>query len=131
MSGENNLDILLADMRPELRHQPYVFLTSAKDFDEKIKSGAVMVFLEAEGVTIVVAEEIAQVLKIEYQNTWAMITLTIHSDLNAIGFLAAITKKLADAGISVNAVSAFYHDHLFVPWEKRDNAMNILRSFSK
>jgi hypothetical protein len=58
-----------------------------------------------------------------------MITLTIHSDLQAVGFLAPIMTRLAEAGISVNPVSAFYHDHLFVPWDKRNEAMEILESF--
>ena len=61
---------------------------------------------------------------------WALITLTIHSDLNAVGFLAAITKKLAESNISVNAVSAYYHDHLFVPFEKSKQTMKLLQKIS-
>lgn len=60
-----------------------------------------------------------------------MITLTVHSNLNAVGFLAAVAAKLAEHQISVNVVSAFYHDHLFVPDEKAEQAMQILlNSFS-
>ena len=57
-----------------------------------------------------------------------MITLDVHSALDAIGFLAAVATLLAKAGISVNAVSAYYHDHLFVPREKADEAMRLLAS---
>ena len=59
-----------------------------------------------------------------------MITLTIHSDLSAVGFLARITDKLAKAGISVNVCSGYYHDHLFVPIEKANNAIDILKRLS-
>lgn len=59
-----------------------------------------------------------------------MISLMAHSSLDAVGFLAAITAKLAAAGISVNPVSAFYHDHLFVPFDKAEMAMNLLSEFS-
>jgi hypothetical protein len=52
----------------------------------------------------------------------------VHSALTAVGFLAAITTRLAEAGISVNAVSAYYHDHLFVPWERREEAMEVLKN---
>jgi hypothetical protein len=45
-----------------------------------------------------------------------------------VGFLAAITGRLADAGISVNPVSAFYHDHLFVPEHKADEALHHLQN---
>jgi hypothetical protein len=44
-----------------------------------------------------------------------------------VGFLAAITASLAEAGISVNAVSAFYHDHLFVPVERAEDAKLLLQ----
>ena len=60
-----------------------------------------------------------------------MITLTVHSSLEAIGFLAAITGRLAEAGISVNAVSAFYHDHLFVPEHRAEEALHHLQNVSK
>ena len=47
------------------------------------------------------------------------------------GFLAKITEKLAGAKISVNAVSAYYHDHLFVSKEKAGLAMKKLKELQK
>lgn len=130
MSGESNLDTLLKNMRPEMREGQYVFLTSKEGYNADVQRNAVMIFREVEGITAIVKDDIARALDDGKQPRWAMITLTVHSDLAAVGFLAAITRKLADAGISVNPVSAFYHDHLFVPWDKRDEAMEILKSFS-
>ena len=59
-----------------------------------------------------------------------MITLNIHSSLEAVGFLAAVLPRLATAGISVNAVSAFYHDHLFVPIDRAQEALEILEAMA-
>ena len=59
-----------------------------------------------------------------------MITLEIHSSLEAVGFLAAITPRLAAAGMGVNPVSAYFHDHLFVPADRAEEAMEILRQIS-
>ncbi len=59
------------------------------------------------------------------------ITLSIHSSLEAVGFLAAITQKLAKHNISVNPISAYYHDHLFVPTHQAKIAMNLLNDFSE
>lgn len=59
-----------------------------------------------------------------------LITLTVHSALDAVGFLAAVTARLAETGISVNAVSAFHHDHLFVPADRAEDAMAVLREIS-
>jgi hypothetical protein len=56
--------------------------------------------------------------------------LTVHSSLTAVWFLAAITTKLAQSGISVNAVSAYYHDHIFVPIERIQEALELLQTFT-
>lgn len=129
MPGEANLARLLKDMQPELQQGKFVFL-SLETFSPAIEDHAVMKFRETEGWTVIVRQEVAHTLSADTPR-WAMITLTVHSDLNAVGFLAAITKRLAEAGISVNAVSAYYHDHLFIPWEKRKQAMQILLGFSR
>jgi len=59
-----------------------------------------------------------------------MVTLNVHSDLNVVGFLEAITNHLANEGISVNVVSAYFHDHLFVNSDKVEKVMEILNSLS-
>ncbi len=51
-----------------------------------------------------------------------MITRDVLSALDVVGFLAAVTAALADAGIGANAVSAFFHDHLFVPLDRAEAA---------
>jgi hypothetical protein len=50
--------------------------------------------------------------------------------LEAVGFLAAVLPALAREGISTNVVSAFYHDHLFVPAAQAQHALSILQSLS-
>jgi hypothetical protein len=59
-----------------------------------------------------------------------MITLNVHSALDAVGFLSAVMQALTAAGISSNAVSAFYHDHLFVPLNRAEEALQVLRELS-
>ena len=70
----------------------------------------------------------AEQLGLPYQFPSRLITLTVHSSLEAVGFLAAITAHLAKAGISVNAVSAYYHDHLFVPEPRAAEAPRLLQA---
>jgi hypothetical protein len=61
---------------------------------------------------------------------WARISLQVHSSLNAVGLTAALSAVLAEAGISANIVAALRHDHLFVPWGRRDEAMHCLQSLA-
>lgn len=130
MSGENNLKILLREMRPVVIGGEYVFCT----IQEKQLKGLhkpLLVFREHEGTTVIVTKDIAVQNGFSFNSIWGLISLSIHSDLEAVGFLAAITEHLASAGISVNAVSAFYHDHLFVPYDKVDEAFSLLSELSK
>ena len=87
-------------------------------------------FREREGTAFIVRREEAEAAGLPHQFASRMITLTVHSSLEAIGFLAAITGRLAEAGISVNAVSAFYHDHLFVPEHRAEEALHHLQDMS-
>jgi hypothetical protein len=50
------------------------------------------------------------------------------SSLEAVGFLAAVTTKLASAGI--NPVSAFFHDHLFLSIDHIDKAKSLLEELA-
>lgn len=120
---------LLASVRPQLDSHTYVFCTMPEGVHERIDH--VFQFREREGVTVVTFLETAKALELDYTYPCRLITLNVHSSLEAVGLLAAVTGKLADAGVSVNAVSAFYHDHLFVPVESVEKAMALLGEFGR
>lgn len=126
MNGETNLDTLLATMQPILAARPYIFATLTPDEYDRLSFVPLGMFHEPEGITVIADQEQAIACGLSFDGRWACITLTVHSALTAVGFLAAITGQLAQAGIPVNAISAYYHDHLFVPWERRQEAMAIL-----
>ena len=128
MAGETNLKKLIAEMHPVLGEDPYVFCTIDPESASKAVTNPLCTFQEAEGVTLIVTQEQALNADLPFSSTWACITLTVHSALTAVGFLAAVLNRLAQAGISVNPISAFYHDHLFVPWESRRKAMDVLEA---
>ena len=62
---------------------------------------------------------------------WARITLGIHSSLAAIGLTARVSGALAERGISANMIAACHHDHVFVPWARREEAMTALLELSE
>jgi hypothetical protein len=131
MPGETDLKTLLASMTPELLAGTYVFATLAPGIAQPEGLAPMMIFREREGVTLIVAEATAEAAGLSASFRCRMITLNIHSSLEAVGFLAAITKRLASAGMGVNPVSAFYHDHLFVPAERAQEALVLLRQLAK
>jgi hypothetical protein len=131
MSGECDLKVLLQSMTPELLPGVFVFCTLPEGQEIPPGLKPVSVFREREGTSILVPREEAERAQIPFQFAARQITLTVHSSLNAVGFMAAITTCLAQESISVNPVSAFYHDHLFVPEDRADDAMRLLRGLSK
>ncbi len=126
MSGEKDLEILLRSMRPKLSECQFVFCNILPDKLSTLKMEPLFVFREEEGATIIIEKRQADSESLYYDDVWSRIELTVHSSLSAIGFLAAITAKLSENRISVNVVSAYFHDHLFVPQEKASLAMQVL-----
>ncbi|MGY5861841.1 MAG: ACT domain-containing protein [Candidatus Thorarchaeota archaeon] len=126
MSGEKDLETLLRSMRPNLSESQFVFCNISPDKFSTLKAEPLFVFKEEEGVTIILEKWQADSESLDYDNVWSWIALTVHSSLSAIGFLATITSKLFENHISVNVVSAYFHDHLFVPQDKARLAMQVL-----
>ena len=130
MSGERDLNTLLQSMKPEMQEGVFVFCTLPEGKRIPANLEPVHIFHEREGTAFVVRREEADAAGLPYQFASRLITLTVRSSLEAVGFLAAITAPLAEAGISVNAVSAFYHDHLFVPVERAEDAQLVLQKLA-
>lgn len=114
MTGESNLDTLLATMAPQLAPERVVFcsLPAGTAYDHL---SPLAMIRELEGTSLVITEASARQHGIAYANTYQGITLTVHSSLDAVGLTAAVSTRLADAGISANMVAGYYHDHVFHP----------------
>ena len=130
MTGERDRDALLRQMEPELRPGIFVFCTIPTSDAIPAAVDPLLTFREPEGMTLVIRREEAEATGLPFAFASRLITLTVHSALEAVGFLAAITARLAEAGIAVNAVSAFHHDHLFVAVDRADEAMVLLKELS-
>lgn len=90
-----------------------------------------MQFVEAEGVTLIAPLDTVKKADLPYEFPCRMITLNIHSSLEAVGFLAVITTHLAKLDVGVNPVSGFYHDHLFIPEDRAADVMASLAELSQ
>jgi uncharacterized protein len=122
----SDLTALLRTMEPELHDGVYVYSSVPADHD---LGGLTMIAMvrEREGVTVVApeAEAVRAGLPIVFRAAW--ITLTVHSDLQAIGLTAAFATALGNAGISCNVIAGAFHDHIFVPADRGAAALRALR----
>lgn len=126
MAGITDLEQLLAQLNPQLREGVYVFCTRPT-LPQALLEEAVGCFREAEGWTLILPEAAARQGELAYSLRCAWITLQVHSDLAAVGLTAAVAMALAAANLPANVVAAFYHDHLFVPAERAQEALAVLR----
>jgi hypothetical protein len=125
-----DLNTLLASMSPELQPGVYVYATVPFSCD----LGNIVplaTFREREGLTIIVEEGEALKASIDPLFRAAWITLTVHSDLQAVGLTAAFATALGRANVSCNVVAAAHHDHIFVPIESAGAAMVALQQLQR
>ena len=130
MPAINDLDTLLSSMQPVLNPGRFAFVTLPADATLDPES-VVASIREPEGLSVILSEEAATNLGLPFEFIAAWITLTVHSDLAAVGLTAAFSQALAQAGISCNVVAGMYHDHLFVPAAQAQPAMDALHALQR
>jgi uncharacterized protein len=130
MTPISDIQTLLKSMSPTLNHGAYVFVTSPMALN-LLPNDVIMSFQESEGMTYIIPKNVADDLALCYDFVAAWITLEVHSALEAVGLTAAFAKALGDAAISCNVVAAYYHDHIFVPYEDKDRAVDVLKKLSR
>ncbi len=130
MQAISDLKELLTRMRPELNPGRYAFvaLPDGTAIDQTLVVASVR---EPEGLSVIVPEQAALNLDFPIAFTAAWITLTVHSDLAAVGLTAAFSNALGQAGISCNVVAGVRHDHLFVPVDQAQQAMDALHALGR
>lgn len=62
----------------------------------------------------------------EVEGLYRAITFDIVLDLSLVGYLSVVSAVLADAGISIYAVSTYLRDHILVKAEESGEAMRVL-----
>jgi uncharacterized protein len=124
--AERDLAVLLRSMEPVLHEAAYGFA---------VWGGGALPFApfatvaEEEGLTVIADLTLMRAAGLQSE-PWARISLTVVSDLAAVGLTAAFASALAGVGISANVVAGLYHDHIFVPWAQREDAMAALKALS-
>jgi hypothetical protein len=61
-----------------------------------------------------------------FEGDWRMITFDMVLPLSLVGFFAAVSGALADAGVNIFTVSAYTTDHVFVKHQKLETAIRAL-----
>jgi len=128
MNGITDLHQLISSMNPILNTGEFVFITLADaTYGNAWHLAPIASFMEPEGLTLIIPKDRADAEAVDYDEVFRMITLQVHSSLSAVGLTAAVSKQLAMEGIPANMVAANFHDHVFVPSQKSDEALRALQ----
>lgn len=130
MSAISDINILLQSLSPTLSDTDYVFCSMSGDSGDWIQLDPLATCKEPEGLSLVIPRETAKLAGIQYDGVFRLITLNVHSSLEAVGLTAAVAGELASRGISANVVAAYYHDHILVPTHQAEAAVSALKGLS-
>ncbi|MFA6214808.1 MAG: ACT domain-containing protein [Candidatus Micrarchaeia archaeon] len=93
------------------------------------------VFREEEGITIVFSKDILPQVRLltekKIEGPFALITFLAQTSLHETGITASFTATLAREKIPANVFSGYHHDHVLVPYEKREAALAALKKPEK
>lgn len=118
---------MISGMTPVMRPDLYIFATMTDpDLITELSPEAISTFKEDEGVSMLIPLDLAKESKLAVDHPMRCITLNVYSSLEGVGLTAAVASALGENGIACNMVAAFHHDHVFVPSEMGERAMEVL-----
>tara|TARA_B100000575_G_C23143456_1_gene666402 strand:+ start:3227 stop:3592 length:366 start_codon:yes stop_codon:yes gene_type:complete len=112
-------------LKPKLNPGKYVFCKT-KNLNKLEESNIISIFKEGKNITVITKKEYAELANLEFYFVCAWITLKIKSTLDSHGLTYIFSKALYNKEISCNVIAGYEHDHIFVPYEKKDEALGIL-----
>ncbi len=110
-----------------MQDEVYVFCRIEDSQLSDLLGDCLCIFRECEGLSAILPLSLAERCGLETSGGFRQITLQVFSSLDAVGLTAAIVTELASAGISANVVAALNHDHVFVPQDQAQQALQLLR----
>ena len=139
MGPDENITRLLAET--EITIHPDSFTIVSIDRSEEDKARTFLVDLapfssltfDVAEVSLVVKENEWSSLrnlfeKYQEEGPYRLITFDIVLDLAIVGFMAVVSQRLADEGVSIYALSTYLRDHILVKEGDCVKAMEALRS---
>lgn len=125
MELNSDLARVFAQLEPQLATDPYAFV-SIPDGITPEGCSPLATFREREGLTLVLTEAEATALRLKPMLVVAWIALSVETELDAVGITALIASAFAVRDLPCNVMAGAYHDHVFVPVARADEAMSVL-----
>lgn len=116
-----------------LRNEDWLKLLENSELSPRM-TAPFMIFKDKWEVTLLLDEIDFEAMRVGLRDAkiakgFRLLSFDIELDFSVVGFLAFISNKLAEANISIVALSAFSRDHLLIKQEDLGKALKILGEF--
>jgi uncharacterized protein len=116
-----------------LSHENWLKLLETPELSPRM-TAPFMIFQDNREVTLLLDEIDYEkirysILTAKSQGGFRLLTFDIELDFTVVGFIAFVSKILADANISIIALSAFSRDHLLIKQDDLAKALIILGQY--
>lgn len=128
--GVKDVKTLLRTMQPVLLEGSWAYATVPKGRPMPPGLSPLATYEEPEGTSLLLSESDLAKSGLPHAFFCRGISLNVNSSLYAIGFLAVISDVLARAAMSINIVSAYHRDYLFVPTGRAEEALELLKKLA-
>lgn len=123
--GETDLEVMLATLGVQRRPGVFAYIAVEVPTPGLIAAAHALV-REGRLTTIVLPVEAAERAGQSTAVRFAWLTLTVQSSLDAVGLTAEVSTRLAARRIPCNVLAGYHHDHLLVPVDRVDEAIEVL-----
>ena len=123
--GETDLSAMLATLGVQRRPGVFAYIAVNVPTPGLIAAAHAMV-KEGRLTTIVLPVDAAERAGQSTDAQFAWLTLTVQSSLDAVGLTAAVSARLSAVGIPCNVLAGYHHDHVLVPVDRVDLAIDAL-----
>ena len=113
-----------------MRHEDWARLLENPELSPRADA-LFMLLRDAHETTLLVEEEDWRAMRHVVRDArveagWRLVTFDVVLPWDVVGFLAHVTRILAEAGVPVGALSAFSRDHLLIKQEDLGKALRVL-----
>jgi hypothetical protein len=137
MVNDTDIGALLASTEILVHPEDYMLVSVSREEESKAReilgktdAFSSITFDYAEVSLVLKAEEWDELKggfrEYKVEGPYRLITFDIVLDLSIVGFLAEVSARLAEAGVSIYAISTFLRDHILVKGEDAEVAEKVL-----
>jgi hypothetical protein len=114
-------------------HLPANAIASAVSVMAEAATAFSCILVDKDEITLIVAQDLLAGLserlpQYRIVEDYRLITFDLPLDHGLVGFLAAISRALAEAGIPLMAYSAYERDHLLIQADHYEHALHVVQA---